>query len=75
MGIATQKEHLRKRLVIHSSATQLSNFLHASVELMKVMARACGHEHLSQFAPTDLTTHVRSMSDLTGVRFAGVGDC
>lgn len=48
-GIATQKPELRKRLQVDKSAQQLSNFLHASVELMQVMARACGHHHLSEF--------------------------
>ena len=42
-GIATQKEDLRQRLNIDKSSQQLSNFLQASVELMHVMARACGH--------------------------------
>ena len=74
VGIATQKEHLRKRLVVQSSAMQLKNFLEASVDLMKVMARACGHENLSQFSPRDLTTYKRSMSNLTGVRYAGVDE-
>jgi len=40
---------------------------------MQVLARACGHRHLSQFSPEDLTTFKRDMADLSGVRFAGVG--
>jgi glutamate synthase domain-containing protein 2 len=42
VGIATQKESLRQRIKIESSARQLSNFLNATNDLMKVIARACG---------------------------------
>ncbi len=72
VGIATQKEHLIKRLAVQSSALQLQNFLEASVGLMKVLARACGHDHLNQFSLRDLTTYERAISDLTGVRYAGI---
>ena len=48
-GIATQKEELRARLNIDEASARLARFLAASVELMKVMARACGHTHLNQF--------------------------
>ncbi|NOY58597.1 MAG: Rieske 2Fe-2S domain-containing protein, partial [Calditrichaeota bacterium] len=43
VGVATQKEDLRSRLIIDQSALQLKNFLQASVDLMKILARACGH--------------------------------
>ena len=72
VGIATQKPHLVSRLHAESSATRLRNFFEASVELMKVMARACGHDDLSSFSAEDLTTFDRQMADLSGVRFAGV---
>ena len=71
VGIATQKPHLVSRLVIEKSARQLANFFSASVELMQVMARACGHDHLSGFAPDDLTTFKLEMAQLSGVAFAG----
>ena len=71
VGIATQKDHLRKRLEIARSAAQLKNFLEGSVHLMQVLARACGHNRLSGFERSDLTTFDRSVSDLTGIRFAG----
>ena len=73
VGIATQKEDLRARLQVHASAQQLANYLNASVELMKFLARACGHKHLSRFSVRDLTTWKRDMADLTGARYAGVG--
>jgi methylamine---glutamate N-methyltransferase subunit C len=72
VGIATQKDHLRRRLEIEKSAQQLANFFNASVELMQVMARACGHDHLSQFSLDDLTTWKKDMSELTGIRYGGI---
>jgi len=74
VGIATQQEHLRARLVVEASARRLNNFLSASVELMQVMARACGHAHLNQFTVNDLTAWSRDMASLAGARYAGVGD-
>jgi len=73
VGIATQKDHLRARLIIESSAKQLANFFDASTELMRVMARACGHAHLRDFNVNDLTTYKRNMADLTGIPYGGVG--
>jgi glutamate synthase domain-containing protein 2 len=70
-GIATQKPELRRRLDVEEAAGRLATFLDASVELMKVLARACGHDHLGGFRPDDLGTWKREMADLTGVRFAG----
>ena len=71
VGIATQKENLRKRLKINVSARQLENFFKASVELMCVIARACGHGNLSDFTIRDLSTFNKEVAELTGVRFAG----
>ena len=39
---------------------------------MKVLARACGHSHLNEFNPDDLTTWKREMAHLTGLSYAGV---
>lgn len=72
VGIASQKPHLVNRLVVEKSARQLANFFEASTELMQVMARACGHDHLSKFNPGDLTTWKRDMSEISGVAFGGV---
>ena len=72
VGIATQKEHLRRRLVIDESAKQLNNYLGATVELMKLLSRACGHHRLEDFTLNDLTTWKRDMAYLTGVPYAGV---
>jgi len=72
-GIATQKPELRKLLDVENGATRLATFMEASVHLMQVLARACGHNHLSQFAHRDLTTWKSDMADLSGVSFGGVG--
>ena len=72
-GIATQKEELRARLNIDESSARLARFLTASVELMKVMARACGHTHLRQFNRNDITTWKRDMAELTAIGYAGIG--
>jgi methylamine---glutamate N-methyltransferase subunit C len=72
VGIATQKEHLRARLEIARSAQRLENWFSATIQLMRVMARACGHNHLSKFTHTDLVTWSRDMADLSGVAFGGV---
>lgn len=72
-GIATQQGHLRARLNVEKSAQQLARFLTASVELMQVMARACGHTHLNQFHSDDITTWKKEMADLTGIKYAGIG--
>ncbi len=73
-GIATQKEELRHRLNIEKSAEWLHNFFAASVELMQVMARACGHDHLNKFNKQDLATWQREMALLSGVRYSGYTD-
>ena len=72
VGIATQDPELRKRLKIGSSAQGLGRFLNASTELMKILARACGHRSLSGFTTTDLTTWKKDMATLSGVPFGGV---
>ncbi len=72
VGIATQKKNLRSRLIVRQSAKQLASFLEASVHLMQVLARACGHQHLKQFCLDDLTTYNRDMAYLTGIPYGGV---
>ncbi len=74
VGIATQKEHLRKRIDINKSATRLKNFFEGTIHLMQVLARACGHDDLAKFTPGDLSTFDRNVSDLTGIQFAGIRD-
>ena len=72
VGIATQKPHLRARLPVDEAAERLDRFLRATVELMQVIARACGHQHLSEFSLDDLTTFDRDMAHLAGIAYGGV---
>lgn len=72
VGIATQRDDLRARLIIDESAKQLTRFFAASVKLMQIMARACGHDHLNKFNSNDLTTFNRDMAHLSGISYGGV---
>ncbi|MHC4223878.1 MAG: FMN-binding glutamate synthase family protein, partial [Planctomycetota bacterium] len=71
-GIATQREELRAKLDVRQSANRLARFLDASVQLMQVMARACGHSQLAQFRIEDITTWKGDMAALAGIPYAGV---
>ncbi|GJM22038.1 MAG: glutamate synthase [Planctomycetota bacterium] len=73
VGIATQKQHLRDRLPVKQAAERLARFFEASTDLMKVLARACGHHSLAEFELRDLTTFKREIADLAGVPYGGVG--
>jgi hypothetical protein len=57
---------------VQAAALRLERFLRAAVELMQVLARACGHTHLNQFSPDDLVTFDREMAHLAGIAYAGV---
>ena len=72
VGIATQKEHLRNRLIVTASAQRLQNWFEATTHLMKVLARACGHADTADFNRNDITTYNRDLAYLTGVPYAGV---
>ncbi|MEQ9423908.1 MAG: glutamate synthase-related protein [Cyclobacteriaceae bacterium] len=72
VGIATQKENLRSRLLIDKSAERLMNFFGAATDLMKVIARAVGHDSLSKFSQEDLSTFNHEMYLLTNISYAGV---
>ncbi|MDW3176902.1 MAG: glutamate synthase-related protein [Acidimicrobiia bacterium] len=71
VGIATQKKDLRARLMVEEAAVRLQRFFDSSVELMGVLARACGHASLSDFTIDDLTTFDRNMADLAGIHYGG----
>ena len=72
VGIATQKPELRARLPVDEAADRLENFFVGANELLKVVARACGHDSLDKFGLDDLTTFDRDMHHLTGVAYGGV---
>ncbi len=73
VGVATQKPELRSRLNVQTGAEKLARYFGASVELMQVLARACGHDDLTQLCTADITSWKREMADLSGIRYAGVG--
>jgi glutamate synthase domain-containing protein 2 len=73
-GIATQKPQLRALINVDAAAQRLATFFGASVELMQVLARACGHGDLHEFTMADLTTWKRDIADLSGVSFGGPTD-
>jgi len=72
-GIATQNEQLRQRLDVEHAALRLQRYFASSTELMQVMARACGHQHLNQFNINDLSSWKKEMSELSGISYAGIG--
>ena len=72
VGIATQKPDLVARLDVDTSASQLATFFRTSVALMKILARACGHQTLGDFDLEDLVTWKPDMTELSGVPFGGV---
>lgn len=72
VGIATQKESLRSRLIVETSAKQLHNYFDATNNLIKVIARACGYDDISKFNQNDLSTFDFEMHRLTGIPYAGV---
>jgi glutamate synthase domain-containing protein 2/nitrite reductase/ring-hydroxylating ferredoxin subunit len=73
VGIASQRPELRARLPVDLAAKRLARFLVSATELMRVLARACGHAHLSEFCVDDLTTFDREMHHLSGIPYGGVG--
>ena len=56
VGIATQDSELRKLVDIEATAVKVTNFYRNSIGMMQVMARACGHDHLSKFCSEDIAT-------------------
>jgi len=72
VGIATQKPHLTARLDLDLSSKRLEMFFKSTVGLMKVLARACGHNSFAKFEINDLTTFKKEISDLTGIQYGGV---
>lgn len=70
-GIATQKAELRARLDVDIASERLARFFSACVDLMQVMARACGHSRLSDFNADDLASWKRPVAELAGIQYSG----
>lgn len=73
VGIATQKENLRSRLIIERSAEQLTNYFNAANDLIKVISRSCGHNDVGSFNFNDLSTLDHDIHRMTGIQYAGIG--
>ena len=70
-GVATQDPQLRRRLEVEHAALRLERFLRATVALMQVMARACGHEQLNRMNRNDLASWQRHLAELAGIAWSG----
>tara|TARA_R110000850_G_scaffold49672_23_gene122337 strand:- start:207 stop:2147 length:1941 start_codon:yes stop_codon:yes gene_type:complete len=70
-GIATQDPELRALVNVEEASQRVARFFGAAVQLMQVMARACGHDHLGKFRLDDIATWHREMADLTGIDYSG----
>lgn len=71
IGIATQDPELRKKLDVEKASIQLANFLNASTELIKTMARACGYTDIRQFNKSDLVSWKKEIAELAEIQYAG----
>ena len=71
-GIATQKPELRQKLDIAIASKRLERFFTSATELMTVLARACGHNSLSQMEARDITTWKKDMAELSGIQYGGM---
>ena len=56
---------------MEKSAQQLTTYFQATMELMEVMARACGHTSLADFNSRDLASWKRNVAELAGIRWSG----
>ena len=72
VGIATQRDDLRARFEIATSAHRLTQWFESTVTLMTVLSRALGHRRLADLSLEDLTTFHRDLAYLTGVPYGGV---
>ena len=70
-GVATQNPELRKRLDVDAGAERLARFFESAVDLMKVLARACGHASLAAFNRNDIATWHYDLARLAGIEFSG----
>jgi len=70
-GIATQDPALRAKLNVEKGAEQLARFFKASTELIQVMARACGHDHIRHFNQDDVASWKKEVAELAGITWSG----
>ncbi|KEF41098.1 MAG: glutamate synthase [Cyanobium sp. CACIAM 14] len=70
-GVATQDPVLRRRLDVERASLRLQRFLGATVALMQVLARACGHSQLRDLNRNDLASWHRDLAELAGIAWSG----
>ncbi len=67
VGVATQDEELRSRLIVDIGARRLNNYLTASLEEIKTFARITGHKNIHELNNNDLATFNSEISDYTNI--------
>ena len=70
VGVATQKEELRSRLNIDSSAKRLENYFKVVNEELKTFARITGHNDIHALSVEDLCTTSEEISNHTNIKHA-----
>ena len=70
VGIATQDEDLRKRLIVSQSAKKVENFLTVSNEELKTFARITGHKNIHDLNNDDLCTISSEIEKNTNIKHA-----
>ncbi|MBW1641578.1 MAG: alpha-hydroxy-acid oxidizing protein [Deltaproteobacteria bacterium] len=69
-GIATQNPMLRTRLNVDEKATRVANFIRASTNEIKAIARICGKSDIHEINKNDLAALTSEMARITGVNLA-----
>lgn len=70
VGAATQDPDLRSRLKVDPASLRVANFLNASLEELKTIARITGHANLHDLSLEDLCTTNREISEFTDIAHA-----
>ncbi len=71
VGVATQTPDLEARLDVDQAAERLTNYLHALIYEVQMLARACGKGNVHHMDPTDLRSLTLEAERITGVPLVG----
>jgi glutamate synthase domain-containing protein 2 len=69
-GIATQNPKLRTHLNVGEKAESVANFINASTDVIKAIARICGKSDIHEINKNDLAALTSEMARITGVDLA-----
>jgi len=69
-GIATQNPKLRTRLNVDEKAESVANFINASTDVIKAIARICGKSDIHEINKNDLAALTSEIARITGVDLA-----